>query len=1019
MTRNLIFIMLAGLLLTGLGGCGSSNSDAPTINASGQHPSAWPSLHGAAYLARAEQCYECHGRDLKGGISKVSCFSDSWQGRGCHASGPGGHPAGWDTPSVHGPHAKARVGGADGFSYCQRCHGTLLNGGSAKKSCYSCHGVSAPHAPRPWRGGTYSHTTTDPTNAAVCALCHTAGANLTPGLQQGTYATGTPGCFNNTLCHGQVGHPTNWGLPASHGPAAKAKPSATVGFTSCQNCHGNDYAGGLSQKSCFSCHGVSAPHSPKPWRGGYYTHTTTDTGNADACADCHTAGANLTPGLRQLNYVSGTPGCFNNTLCHGAAGHPTGWQNPDQHGGTAKAAPGTTSGFDYCRNCHGLSFNGGAGQTCLGSCHGSGVMAPHPQKPWAGTARTHATTDPGNASMCNLCHNNGANSTLKPSTPAPAGTSAGCFNSTLCHATMGHPSGWNDPTVHGTSAKAAVSSSNGFPRCQECHGTQFDGGIVNKTCFTCHGVPAPHAPKPWRAGTYTHTTTDQSNVAVCALCHTAGANLTPSFKLASYVSGTPGCYNSTLCHGAVGHPAGWAAASQHGTAAKAAPGTTTGFSYCVTCHVDYRNGTGSSCFQCHTTAPHPPAPWRGTTATRTSHTATSQGNAPQCARCHLNNARLTTPVSVPAGTTPGCFNNTLCHGVVGHPAGWAQPLQHGTQYGANPLSCQPCHGADLKGGTSGVSCIAGQTGCHVSPVHNPPLDWELNHGRSAKLAPGGTFDSFFTCRNCHGTSFSGTPVSAATGCLSITCHKMVGYAAIPPHSGAWNDPYNMTLSTHTATDPANAPVCFQCHNRVQGPHIWLNSTAQQVTIANMLTPVTGNSDPAATPGCFNNTLCHGQISGHAFPYPGASHKRAAGPSPFTVCTGCHSIGTSASPYPVATGVKPDCMACHTKAQPVGNPARCDSCHGTSANGGLPVGKLFPDRAGRHDDHAGFSCGTCHAGAGTGVASHGNSNRLKKNPTDVYVSLPGGITFTSNGSTTTGGGKCNGTCHDKTHTNRSW
>jgi hypothetical protein len=827
-TVNLIRkCMVVGLLLTAIWGCSSANNEAPTLNAGGQHPAAWPTIHGAAYLVRAEQCYECHGRDLKGGISKVSCFSESWNGLGCHAGGPGGHPAGWGTPTVHGPHAKAKVGGADGFPYCQKCHGTLFDGGSAKKSCYTCHGVSAPHAPKPWRGGTYTHTTTDPSNAVACALCHTAGKNLTPALQQGVYATGAPGCFNNTLCHGPMGHPANWGLPANHGPSAKAMPSATQGFNSCKNCHGSDYAGGNVKQSCFTCHGVPAPHAPKPWRGGYYTHTTTDPGNADACADCHTAGANLTPGLKQSNYVSGTPGCFNSTLCHGAAGHPTGWANPDQHGGTAKSTPGTTSGFDYCRNCHGVSFAGGAGQTCLGTCHGSGVMAPHSKKPWSGTARTHTTTDPGNASICNICHNNGTNSSLKPVTPAPPGTSPGCFNSTLCHGIMSHPAGWNAPAVHGVHAKALVSSTDGFPRCQECHGARFDGGIVNKTCFTCHGVSAPHAPKPWRGGTYTHTTTDQSNVAVCALCHTAGANLTPSLKLPSYASGTPGCFNSTLCHGAVGHPAGWAAANQHGPAAKAAPSSSTGFSYCVTCHVDYKTGVGTSCFQCHTKAPHPGTPWRSLTAGASTHTTTDQGNAPQCARCHLNNARLTTPQNVPAGTSPGCFNNTLCHG---------------------------------------------------------------------------------------------------------------------------------------------------------------------------------------------------QIAGHAFPYPGSAHKASAGVSPFTACTGCHTIGTAASPYPVAVGVKPDCMACHTKAAPVGNPTSgCYSCHGVSGNSGQPVGSAFPDRAGRHADHIGINgvtCATCHSGGGTGTATHGNSNRVKKNPTNVIVNLPPGITFTSNGSTTTGGGTCTGTCHEA-HNGRTW
>ena len=627
MPRNFISIIMAGLLLTALCGCGSSNSAAPVFQA-GTHPAAWPTLHGAAYFDRAEQCAECHGKDLKGGISTVSCFSASWNGLGCHVNGPGGHPAGWANPAAHGPHAKALVSGADGFSYCQKCHGTLFDGGSVGKSCYTCHGVNAPHAPKPWRGGTYTHTTTDPSNAAVCALCHTAGANLTAALQLTSYAAGTPGCFNSTLCHGAVGHPAGWNAPAQHGTSAKAAPSPTAGLAYCKNCHGANYAGGTVNTSCLNtagCHGtgVMSPHARKPWRGGAMTHTNTDPANAGACADCHTAGANLTPALKLGTYAAGTPGCFNSTLCHGAVGHPAGWENPAAHGVTAKAVPGTTSGFDYCRNCHGAGFNGGSARTCLNTagCHGAGVQSPHSPTPWRSTARTHTNTDPGNAPMCDLCHHNGQNLTSIP-------------------------------------------------------------------------------------------------------------------------------------------------------------------------------------------APIPPAA---------------------------------------AGTSPGCFNNTLCHGLLPHPAGWVAPLQHGPQFGANPQSCTQCHGQTLQ------SCLA----CHPNPVHDH-VTWDVNHGKSAKLPPGGTFDSFFTCQNCHGTGFTGTLISGGKGCLNIACHKMTGYVAVPPHSGAWNDPYNFTRSTHTSTSQANAPVCYQCHNRVQGPHIWLDSTGKPtVSIPNMLTPSTGNPDPNATPDCFNNTLCHG------------------------------------------------------------------------------------------------------------------------------------------------------------------
>ena len=129
------------------------------------------------------------------------------------------------------------------------------------------------------------------------------------------------------------------------------------------------------------------------------------------------------------------------------------------------------------------------------------------------------------------------------------------------------------------------------------------------------------------------------------------------------------------CHTAVNHPANWADHMQHGrNGAQLAPVATVdpavpvmaGFAHCTKCHGDdYLGGiTNISCKACHTTAPHPPKPWVSTTSTANStHTETDSANAPACAQCHLAGANsdmkpLTVP---PAGTAPGCFNDTLCH----------------------------------------------------------------------------------------------------------------------------------------------------------------------------------------------------------------------------------------------------------------------------------------------------------------------------------------------------------------------
>ncbi|HWR72998.1 MAG TPA: hypothetical protein VN604_07495, partial [Nitrospirota bacterium] len=258
--------------------------------------------------------------------------------------------ANWADPALHGATAKS----VSGFDSCRECHATDFSGGISVTTCLNtagCHGagVNAPHSAAPWRGGARTHTTTAPDNAAACALCHLGRrtppsyAAVPPGIQ--------PGCFNNTLCHASPGHPAGWADPAVHGTTAKSAPTATTGFSSCQPCHGASFAGGTAV-TCLNtagCHGVNvfAPHSPAPWRGGARTHTTTDTGNAAVCALCH------------RNNNPGTPGCFNNTLCHAQVGHPAGWADPAVHGTTAKSAPTATTGFSSCQPCHGASFAGG------------------------------------------------------------------------------------------------------------------------------------------------------------------------------------------------------------------------------------------------------------------------------------------------------------------------------------------------------------------------------------------------------------------------------------------------------------------------------------------------------------------------------------------------------------------------------------------------------------------------------------------------------------------------------------
>ena len=281
----------------------------------------------------------------------------------------------------------------------------------------------------------------------------------------------------------------------------------------------------------------------------------------------------------------------------------------------------------------------------------------------------------------------------------------------------------------------------------------------------------------------------------------------------------------------------------------------------------------------------------------------------------------------------GCANDDSPNVMVSPPGWVVAPSggQHATSatltYIANggTSSCAECHGADLSGGTSKVSCFGNPAGCHHGPVAN----WATpaGHGATANKTPGSS--GFASCQVCHGADFRTPRGDANRTCYS--CHSLA-----PHPNGPWR---SSAGSTHTNSDPSNAPVCAGCHR---------------------------NSNPG-TPGCFNNTLCHGATGPgtviHPVPFPGATHT-SADPTSFTAdCSACHAV----------TGVSPDsaaplCAVCHQSvaALPFTN---CTSCHARP-----PSGTVYPDVAGSHAGHDALAnvtgvCASCHNGLGTGTAGH--------------------------------------------------
>lgn len=457
-----IFLVVMGA--AALYACSNANGTAPIVDSSGKHPAAWVERHwieykkstpGAAKVAgkaaaatavdfAASPCAECHGADLLGGITKVSCFSaKSQSGQACHATGPVTGSHGWRSATDHGTSgAMAAPAISAGFAYCTKCHGSTYDNGNAV-SCKSCH-TTAPHPPRPWHGTTASgtnHVNTDTANAVECAKCHTAGANLL-GQRIGAIAPAgtTPGCFNGTLCHdtSTVPHVQSAAFLSStqHGPLAKAN------LTTCQACHAVPSSGANPQfnvprnnmpvNGCETCHKAGTAH-PTPWLPGR-VGTPFDTANTTS----HTTAGNLATAC---------------ALCHGAA--------LDGVGGTA---PSCMSSPRSGISCH--VTNPATTPTGCTSCHGN--------PPATGAHAAHLSLP---NVTCDVCHFGAGSGTLLHAN--------GVSNMALLDV---------NATTNSFKAKTGVFSLNADKTCSavSCHGGQttpawVGGSInVNADCLLCH-----------------------------------------------------------------------------------------------------------------------------------------------------------------------------------------------------------------------------------------------------------------------------------------------------------------------------------------------------------------------------------------------------------------------------------------------------------------------------------------------------------------------------------------------------
>ncbi len=412
--KTFLFGLMVVAFSSGILNCSTANQDSPLslVGADGRHPSGWIAGHGTYALPDGSRCTDCHGDDLRGAPNAPSCFSATFNGLvTCHASGPAFHAEGLLDKLSADFHGSAYSG--DPVS-CYLCHDPADPLTPPGYNCLDCH-FSEDGTQRVPTGSSYAHSTTGTDHTLfvtperdVCVICHEINNSF--GYD--------PFCHN---CH--VTHPDpDWETPGLHGAAAKAAPGTSTGFGSCRVCHGDDFAGGNSLVSCRSlsaCHQQDLPHpSDVRWESeAAPTHRDTDTGNAPECGLCHLGDQRLSDPVPVP--PGADPGCFNNTLCHGAA----------------HAAPYVSHYVDASAEA---DFN----SVCSG-CHA--ISGPQPDVDATACDACHLGGSPYQYPACTSCHEDppDGRSPVGNQFPNRRGRHGGDHGSicTDCHGTQGSGSG--------------------------------------------------------------------------------------------------------------------------------------------------------------------------------------------------------------------------------------------------------------------------------------------------------------------------------------------------------------------------------------------------------------------------------------------------------------------------------------------------------------------------------------------------------------------------------------------------
>ncbi len=849
----------------------------------------------------------CHGNFSFNGVTGSNA-TPLWTGApldcgSCHGMPPAGHPA---------------LTGTVTAATCAACHPDTVNGNGSINltggahlngfadvvlDCTSCHGTAGRTGIQP---GTDPLLASAPPVAPTGAPAHAVGAHLNHLNPPATGSfRGPVACSECHVVPSSGDHAVNppaqkvvFGTLATTGGAAPTWVSTTTGCAATY-CHGNFSFNGVAGSNatpiwtatgltCVSCHGM--PPAGHPTIVGAVTAAT--------CAQCHpssvkpdgtidlTSGTHLN-GLAEVN--------FNCTSCHGTAGRTGNLAGTDPQ--LAAAPPVVTSGSPasaegaHLRHVNPTSANALRAPLLCNACHVVPADIAHATNPpaspvvFGALARTQGNNPTWNGTTlgcsATYCHGgfdfNGVRGAA--ATPIWTDTNIQCVN---CH---GLP-----PTGHPALAGTVTPAT-----CSQCHPSTVNpngtinvagGGHVNgvanvaANCTACHGDPSravpagnpnpllasapPVAPPGSPAsvvGTHLlHLTDSTIRAAVtCNECHVVPGNADHSIQFPPVIVFSPGTLATTQ------------------GAAPTFSGTTLSCS-ATYCHGNFAFGSvrGNttptpawnatptlSCTGCHGM---PPTGHQGLPAPVTGAS---------CVSCHSETVNANGTINVAGGK----HMNGQAEYSGSHPAGWADPTQHG--YAANQQGLQNCTTCHVAFGAATGAATSSCNACHGGTA------WQTN------------------CTFCHGTE-------GRTGNVAGTDARLSASPPVGPQGQtATTDAMVGAHQKHVnpaATGRMAAPfACTNCHaSPLPADVAHVNGLAVPVPFGGIAR--TGNVNPVFNPttlGC-SATYCHGNFSG------GKTTAVPIWTGGAVTCTSCHNMPASStgehSKHMGKSGIS--CATCH-------------------------------------------------------------------------------------------------------------